>query len=77
MVSLTSDVHDLIQAEMAHGQYASENELVRMAILALQDQRIAHEAIADSFADIAAGRVRTAEAFEADFRAQKNLGPRA
>lgn len=76
-MTLSSDVYDLIQAEMAQGHYASESELVRMAVLSLQDRRIAHEAIQESFADIAAGRVRTAEAFEADFRARKNLGPRA
>jgi Arc/MetJ-type ribon-helix-helix transcriptional regulator len=76
-LSITNDVYELVQAEMAEGSYVPVSELIKKAFDSLQEPRIAHEAIQESYDDIAAGRIQSAKDFDREFRARKSIGPSA
>lgn len=74
MASISDDVEQLIKAEMASGNYASESDLIREALRSLHEQREVHAALREAFDDLDAGRVQSAEDFDRDFIARKGFG---
>jgi hypothetical protein len=56
--ALSPTVRDVVQEFMATGGYASEDELLLEALLALRQRREEYAALAASIADMEAGHVR-------------------
>ena len=82
MSTISPEIQSLIDREMAVGNYASEEDVLRQAMEALRSEREAlcsdeEETLAGirrGLADIAAGRSKTLEEFDRDFRARKGIG---
>jgi Arc/MetJ-type ribon-helix-helix transcriptional regulator len=76
-----SDVQKLVEQQMSAGNYSSEDDLLRDALRALDEQRqslveedpIVIEGIRRGLADMEAGRGQPFEAFDAEFRAKHNI----
>jgi predicted transcriptional regulator len=67
------DVQRLIAQELSLGSYSDEQDVLRHALVALAEQRETLAGIERGLADVAAGRVKSREEFEADFRARHKL----
>ena len=65
------DVEKLVQEQMQQGQYATEDDVLRDALFRLAQYREDTAAIAEGIEDMEAGRYRSFEEFDAEFR-QKN-----
>ena len=76
-----SDVQKLVAEQMSAGNYHSEDDLLRDALRALDEQRqsiiekdpIVIEGIRRGLADMEAGRGRPFAEFDAEFRAKHNI----
>ena len=77
------DIQELLHAQMVAGNYRSEDDLLRDALLAFAQERdeqhsdeidpIAVEGIRRGLEDMKAGRGRPIEEFEAEVRAKWNM----
>jgi Arc/MetJ-type ribon-helix-helix transcriptional regulator len=75
------DVEKLLREQMAAGQYRSEDELLLDALKALDQQRqtvfeedpVVVAGIRRGLADMTAGRSRTVDEFDSEFRAQRDI----
>jgi len=75
------DLQKLLHEQMTSGAYGSEDEVLREALKALQEQRqleleddpIVIEGIRRGLADVAEGRMRTFTEFDAQFRSDRGL----
>ena len=75
------DLQKLVHEQMTSGAYGSEDEVLREALKALQDQRqleladdpIVIEGVRRGVADAAAGRTRSFAEFDAQFRSDRGI----
>lgn len=72
-ISMTPEFERFVQGKVALGLYRSEAEVLRAAIEALDAQEQTLAAIAEGCADFQAGRFRSLEEADADFRARNHL----
>ncbi|MBI2825646.1 MAG: type II toxin-antitoxin system ParD family antitoxin [Planctomycetia bacterium] len=70
---LSSDLVARIQAFLAGGQYATEEEVVRDALCALEQRQQDLAAIQAGVADMEAGRYRSFSEIDAEFRAKHRV----
>ena len=76
-----ADVQQRVLEQMSTGNYSSEDELLRDALRALEEERqaiieedpIVIEGIRRGLADMEAGRCRPLAEFDAEFRAKHNI----
>lgn len=71
--SLSPEVNRLIREQMATGQYASESELIALAIRALRRHEEEVAAIQVGIDDMEAGRVISLREFDRDFRSRHDI----
>lgn len=75
------DVAEAIQARLASGEYASEEDVLRDALKALSDRKyvvidedpVVIEGVRRGLADAEAGRMRSLEEFDLEFRRQHGI----
>jgi Arc/MetJ-type ribon-helix-helix transcriptional regulator len=75
------DVEKLLREQMATGEYRSEDDLLRDALKALDQQRqtvfeedpLVVEGVRRGLADMEAGRSRPFDEFDTEFRALKDI----
>jgi putative addiction module CopG family antidote len=72
-ISLTPELNRLVQQKLALGIYRSEEEVLQAALAALDAQEQTLAAIAEGHADFEAGRYRSFDDADAEFRQQHNL----
>jgi putative addiction module CopG family antidote len=72
-ISLTPEFERFVQAKIALGLYSSEEQVFQAAIEALDAQEQTISAIAEGYADFQAGRYRSLEEADADFRTRNNI----
>lgn len=71
--SLPADVYSTIQALLATGRYASEEDVLRRALQSLQQRDEDLEAILAGIADLSAGRTRSLDEFDQEFRIRNGI----
>jgi Arc/MetJ-type ribon-helix-helix transcriptional regulator len=73
-----SDVWNLAEQYVSSGAYESEADVLRDALAALAQRREEEDwaAIKEGLDEINAGKYRSLEEFEAEFRREHNLPPR-
>ncbi len=71
--SLPADLTSSIQALLATGRYASEEDVLRHALRSLQQREDDLAAIREGLADMEAGRTRTVEEFDREFRQRHGI----
>ena len=67
-LAISKEVLNLVTAEMERRSYASPNEVLVKAMEALIEQQQAVEGIRRGLADVKAGRVRSREQADREFR---------
>ena len=67
------DLKQLVTEQLATGQYRSEDDVLRDALLALKWRRAETAAIAEGIEDMEAGRYRSADEVNADIRRKHNF----
>ncbi|MBI1899864.1 MAG: type II toxin-antitoxin system ParD family antitoxin [Planctomycetia bacterium] len=72
---LPADLEQLVQDEMAWGGYASEEDVLRRALVALRERREDLAAIQEGIDDLEAGRVRPIEEVVDEIRARHGFAP--
>jgi putative addiction module CopG family antidote len=72
-ITLTPELDRLVQEKLASGAYHSEEEVLQAALVALDAQEQTVAAIAEGYADFQAGRFRTSDEADAEFRKRHNL----
>jgi predicted transcriptional regulator len=70
---LSPDIRHSLAQELALGQYADEQDVLRHALLALAEQRETIAGVREGLADIEAGRFESLEDYESDFRRRHNM----
>jgi Arc/MetJ-type ribon-helix-helix transcriptional regulator len=68
-----ADVQERVNALLGTGQYASEAEVLRAAVGALEAQNADMAAIQDGISDMENGRYRPFAEFDADFRKRNQI----
>lgn len=71
------DLQALVDQEMQRGGFASPEDLLKQALQYWSEHRETEAAIDEAFEDIDAGRVKTWEEFDREFRAKHGLSDRA
>lgn len=71
--ALTDELDRLVREKLATGAYANEEAVLRAALRSLDQQEATLAAIAEGYKDLQAGRHRTFEAADAEFRQQHNI----
>lgn len=69
----SSDISQRIDAQVATGQFANHDEVMRAALTALEQQQEDWQAIVAGIADMEAGRYRPFSDVHADLRARHNI----
>lgn len=72
-----SDVQERVNALLGTGRYASEEEILRAAVLALEEQNADLSAIQSGINDMENGRTLPFAVFDADFRKRNQIEPGA
>jgi predicted transcriptional regulator len=72
-ISITPELDRLIRERLATGVYRNELEVLQAALDALDNQERTLAAIAEGYGDFQAGRFRSFEEADAEFRRQHNL----
>jgi Arc/MetJ-type ribon-helix-helix transcriptional regulator len=67
------DVQERVNALLGTGRYASEEEILRAAVAALEEQNADMAAIQGGISDMENGRYRPFADFDADFRARNQI----
>lgn len=75
--SLPPDLNSLVQQKLATGSYDSEEAVLRAALSALDEQEQTVAAIQEGYDDFQAGRMRSLEEADRDFRQRKNIAPQS
>lgn len=72
-LTIPADVQQRMKALLGTGRYASEEEILRAAVGALEDQNADLAAIQGAINDMENGRCRPFAAFDADFRERNQV----
>ena len=75
-ISLTPELERLVQVKLALGVYRTEEEVLQAAFQALDAQEQSVAAIAESYSDFQAGRYRSWEEADVEFRQRHNIPQR-
>jgi Arc/MetJ-type ribon-helix-helix transcriptional regulator len=76
-VMIPSDVQDRVNALLGTGLYASEAEILRAAVAALEEQNADLAAIQRGIDDMENGRCRPFADFDTEFRERNQVGHNA
>jgi Arc/MetJ-type ribon-helix-helix transcriptional regulator len=74
--SFPPDVDSRVKRQLATGSYHSEDDVLRVAMSALEHEHDDLEAIQSGIADMEAGRFRPFSEIDAEFRRQHKLSPK-
>ena len=74
--TISKEVLSLVAAEMERGEYASANDVLLQAMMALAEQRQAVEGIRRGLADYRAGRTQSRRQADRKFRRKNGLPTR-
>lgn len=72
-ISLTPELQRLVEVKVAQGLYRTDEEVLRAAMQALDAQEQTLAAIAEGYSDFRAGRYRSFEEVDAEFRQRHGL----
>jgi putative addiction module CopG family antidote len=72
-ISITPELDRWIQEKLATGAYRSEEEVLQAALRALDAQEQTLASIAEGYADFEAGRIRSFDEADAEFRNRHGL----
>lgn len=72
-LTLSAETERLLRDQMAQGDFATEDDLLREALKALASQRDVLAAIADGLSDLDAGRTRPLREADSDLRANHGI----
>jgi Arc/MetJ-type ribon-helix-helix transcriptional regulator len=72
-MTIPVDVQRRVAALLGTGRYASEEEILRAAVAALEERNADLAAIEAGISDLEAGRVRPFAEFDADFRKRNQI----
>jgi putative addiction module CopG family antidote len=72
-ISLTPELERLVQVKVALGFYRTEEEVLQAALQALDAQEQTLAAIAEGYSDFQAGRYRSFDEADAEFRERHKL----
>ncbi len=70
---IPADVQQRVSALLGTGRYASEEEILRAAVGALENQNADLAAIERGISDMENSRIRTFAEFDADFRKRNHV----
>ncbi len=73
-LTIPADLQQRVSALLGTGRYASEEEILRAAVAALEDQNADFAAIQSGITDWEKGRSRPFAAFDAAFRQRNQIG---
>ncbi len=73
-LTIPADVQARVNALLGTGRYASEEEILRAAVAALEEQNADLVAIQNGINDMESGRYRSFTAFDAEFRQRNQVG---
>jgi Arc/MetJ-type ribon-helix-helix transcriptional regulator len=74
---IPADVRERMHALLGTGLYASEEDILRAAVAALEEQNADLAAIQSGINDMENGRYRPLAEFDAEFRAQNQIEDQA
>ena len=74
-ISLTPELDQVLKEKLASGRYASVEEVLTAAFRALDEEEETIAAVLEGNADFEAGRYRTLEEADAEFRAKYGIPP--
>ena len=72
-IALTPELDRLVQEKLASGKYVSQEDVLRAALQALDEQEEIVAGIQEGYDDLQAGRYKTLEESDAEFRSRHNL----
>jgi Arc/MetJ-type ribon-helix-helix transcriptional regulator len=72
-LAIPADVQQRVNALLGTGRYASEEEILRAAVAALEDQNADLAAIQSGINDLENGRYRPFADFDAEFRERNQI----
>ena len=72
-IVIPQDVQQRVTALLGTGRYASEEELLRAALMALEEQNDELAAIQSSIKDMESGRYRVFADFDSEFRQRNQI----
>ncbi len=72
-LTIPADVQERVNALLGTGRYASEEEILRVAVAALEQQNADLEAIQSGINDMENGRYRLFADFDAEFRKRNQI----
>lgn len=73
-LTIPADVQVRMNALLGTGRYSSEEEILRAAVKALEEQNADVTAIQSGINDIESGRYRPFAEFDAEFRQRNQIG---
>jgi Arc/MetJ-type ribon-helix-helix transcriptional regulator len=73
-LTIPTDVQQRVNALLVTGRYGSEEELLRAAVAALEEQNADLTAIQGGIDDLENGRYRPFADFDAEFRKRNQIG---
>jgi putative addiction module CopG family antidote len=74
-ISLTPELDQVLKEKLASGRYASVEEVLTAAFRALNEEEETIAAVLEGNADFEAGRYRTLEDADAEFREKYGIPP--
>jgi putative addiction module CopG family antidote len=72
-ISLTPELDQFLKQKLASGQYASVADVLKAAFRALDEEEKTIAAVMEGNSDFEAGRYRTLEEADAEFRAKHGM----
>jgi Arc/MetJ-type ribon-helix-helix transcriptional regulator len=72
-LAVPADLQQRVNVLLGTGRYTSEEELLRAALLALEEQNADIMAIQSGLDDMESGRYQSFAEFDAEFRKQNNI----
>ena len=72
-IALTPELERLVREKLASGKYESQEDVLRAALRALDEQEEIVAGIQEGYDDLQAGRYKTLEEADAEFRSKHNI----
>ena len=72
-LTIPADIQERVHALLGTGRYASEEDILRAAVTALEDQNADLAAIQSGINDMENGRYRPFAGFDAEFRERNRI----
>ena len=72
-IALTPELERLVQEKLTSGKYESQEDVLRAALQALDEQEEIVSGIQEGYDDLQAGRYKTLEEADAQFRSKHDI----